>query len=214
VVLGAAVLPLLLLACGSAGDAAAVAPSPSNDGVPAADGALDTGEGAAPGGAAGDTSGAGSATGSAESSTGGAASGTVQAPTGVYAGTYVVPIEPELEAFARFDVPSVRFDVNGAELTLRYDLPELLLGEARRIAFRGVAGADGRYLLEGDEGTASCRPEASSWVCDEVLQSLQLDTDKLARLLAGLPDAEARARRSVADRFIVDPIGVLHVPLP
>jgi hypothetical protein len=60
----------------------------------------------------------------------------------------------------------------------------------------------------------STRPEASSWVCDEVLQNLQLDTDKLDRMLALLPDAEAQARRSVADRFILDPIGVLHVHLP
>jgi hypothetical protein len=28
-----------------------------------------------------------------------------------------------------------------------------------------------------------------------------------------LPEAEAGARRSVADRFIVDPIGVLHVQM-
>jgi hypothetical protein len=210
VVLGASVLPLLLLACGGASDA--VSPgAPSTAGGDASaeiilgGGAAD-GDGTSPAAPGNDTP-------ADESAVPNGAEGVVAAPTGVYAGTYVVPIDAELEAYARFEVSAVRFDLEGAELSLRYELPELLLGRAERIAFRGVIGADGRYLLEGDAGTASCRPEASSWICDEVLQSLQRDTDKLERLLANLPEAEARARRSVADRFSVDPIGVLHVDL-
>jgi hypothetical protein len=192
--LAAAALPLLL-ACGASDSAAAA----SNTGVG------DVGDG---------TSGADRPSPSTDTPASEAPTTPAsEAPNGVYAGTYVVPIEAELEAYARFDVSAVRFDVDGAELGLRYDLPELLLGQARRISFRGTADAAGVYQLAGDAGTASCRRDSNDWVCDEVLRSVELDTNKLDRLLSTLPEAEAQARRSVADRFIVDPIGVLHVQM-
>ena len=42
---------------------------------------------------------------------------------------------------------------------------------------------------------------------------MEPDADALDRLLAGLPDAEASARRAVADQFSIDPIGVLSISI-
>jgi hypothetical protein len=136
---------------------------------------------------------------------------------GVYRGTYFVPVPPELEPYALFELDSVRVEARGDELGLHYDLPELLLGEPRGLSFRGGAAADGEYRLEGDDGVATCRPSAGRWRCEEALNGIELDAGKIDRLLERMPDAEARARRGVADRFSIDPIGVLEVelsPLP
>jgi hypothetical protein len=134
-------------------------------------------------------------------------------PAGVYRGTYSVPVPFELEPYASFELESVRVEVRGDELGLHYDLPELLLGEPRGLSFRGGSTAAGDYRLEGDHGVATCRPSAGRWRCDEALNGIELDAMKIDRLLEPMPDAEARARRGVADRFSIDPIGVLEVEL-
>jgi hypothetical protein len=176
----------------------------------------DTGDAAG----AGDTGGSGEAGGggpggTAPTGTESPAPGRDPAPPapGVYRGTYFVPVPLELEPYALFELESVRVELRGDELGLQYDLPELLLGEPRGLSFRGVAGEGGEYRLEGDDGVATCRPNAGRWKCDEVLNGIELDASKIDRLLASLSDAEARARRDVADRFTVDPIGVLDLPL-
>jgi hypothetical protein len=133
---------------------------------------------------------------------------------GIYAGNYHVPVPAELEPYADFEIVSVRLDVRGGELVLKYDLPELLIGEARGLSFRGAATPDGSYVLEGDDGTATCRSSADGWTCDEALFAVQLDVEKIERLLDSMSDAEAIGRRSVADRFSVDPIGVLQIASP
>lgn len=66
---------------------------------------------------------------------------------------------------------------------------------------------------EGDDGVATCQPSSSGWRCDEVLADIELDRSKIDRLLEPMSNAEARARRAVADRFSSDPIGVLEVQL-
>ncbi len=132
---------------------------------------------------------------------------------GVYAGTYFVPVAVELEPYARFEIESLRLEARDGELVLRYDLPELLLGEVRGVSFRGSATAapDGTYALSGADGTATCRGDAGGWSCDEVLDGIEVDADKINRLLEAMSDVEAVGRRSVADQFSIDPIGVLHI---
>jgi hypothetical protein len=134
-------------------------------------------------------------------------------PAGTYRGTYFVPVPRELEPYALFELDAVRVEVRGAELGLAYDLPELLLGEPRGLSFRGGATSPGDYRLEGDDGVARCRQSAGGLRCDEVFSGVELDATKIDRLLESMSDAEARARRSVADRFSIDPIGVLVVEL-
>jgi hypothetical protein len=123
--------------------------------------------------------------------------------------TYTVPVPDALAPFATFDLDEVRLDEKGGELELSYDLPALLVGEERRIALRGVAQS-GVYELSGDVGRASCREQDGMWRCDEALMNLVIDTDKLEQELERFPEAEAAPRRDVAERFAVDPIGVLR----
>jgi len=152
------------------------------------------------------------AAGDAETPSGAAADGG-QLVAGEYGGTYSVPVAPQLEPYAAFEVESVRFERSSSELRLSYDLPELLLGERRRVSFRGAFAADGRHVLDGDDGVATCQTSASGVRCDEVLRAPELDMDGLERRLVGLPEPEARARRAVAAAFSIDPIGVLSVEL-
>jgi hypothetical protein len=147
-----------------------------------------------------------------ESPSAAAATAAAAAPEpGLYAGTYHVPVPPELEAYADFELEAVRLELRGSELVLQYDLPALLLGEAQGVSFRGAAASDGSYTLQGDSGTATCRASDASWTCDEVLQGIELDSDKMDRELASMSAEEAIGRRSVAARFASDPIGVLHI---
>jgi hypothetical protein len=139
--------------------------------------------------------------------------GEVQAPTPSAGGTYVVPVPEVLAPFATFPIARVRLEEKGSEWELSYDLPALLVGEERRIALRGsVVGSPaeaGVYELRGDAGRATCRELGGMWSCEEALTNLTIDGDKLDDELARVPDAEAAPRREVAERFAVDPIGVL-----
>ena len=133
--------------------------------------------------------------------------------SGDYAGIYSVPVAAELEAYAAYTLESVRVQRSGSELRLDYELPARLLGDRPRLSFRGGLAADGRYVLEGHDGVATCESVSGGLRCDEVLSGLETDRDALDRLLAELPASEARGRRSVAEQFSIDPIGVLDVEL-
>lgn len=127
-------------------------------------------------------------------------------------GTYTVPVVPELESFATFDVGDVRFRQRDGQLELSYELPALLVGERQRLSFRGSNAADaaGNVVLSGDSGTATCNTEQGLVRCDEVLPGVVLDADKLERELSAFEPEERAARRAIAEQFSVDPIGVLR----
>jgi hypothetical protein len=134
-----------------------------------------------------------------------------QLVSGVYRGTYFVPVPDELEDYALFAIDAIRIDIQGEDLELRYELPELLVGDSRGISFRGGARGDGtEYALDGDSGRATCSASNGAWTCDEVLHGIELEAEKMDRKLAELPASEALARRAVADHFAVDPIGILR----
>jgi hypothetical protein len=134
-----------------------------------------------------------------------------QPVSGVYRGTYFVPVPDDLEQYALFAIDAIRLDIQGEDLELRYELPALLVGDSRGISFRGgVRGAGTEYALDGDNGRATCNASNETWTCDEVLYGIALEEDKIEQRLAELPAPEALARRAVADRFAVDPIGVLR----
>lgn len=130
-------------------------------------------------------------------------------------GTYTVPVTPELAPYDAFDVPSIQFCEHGGSASLSYDLPELLVGDATHVSFRGVFDATAPALeLSGDQGSASCSESAGSWSCSESLVNVEVRTDKLRERFADMPAAEAAARTDVADVFSQDPIGVLTFAAP
>lgn len=130
-------------------------------------------------------------------------------------GTYTVPVSTELEPYATFSVTSIRFCERSGSVTLSYDLPALLVGDATGIDLRGPFTASASSIeLEGDAGTANCTATGTTWSCREDLSNLSIQDDKLAQRFAALPSAEAAARSSVADAFSQDPIGVLTFTTP
>jgi hypothetical protein len=128
------------------------------------------------------------------------------------AAEYRVPVPAELEPYATFELGDLRFRERGAEWALEYSLPVLLVGQSARLSFRGVADANGAYLLSGDAGQVTCHVEGDRVHCEEVLVTVQQDAQKLERALAAFSSEEGAARRAVAARFSDDPIGVLTFP--
>ena len=133
---------------------------------------------------------------------------------GLYGGNYFVPVPDELVDYADFAIGVIEVRMRGSELELRYDLPALLVGETRGVSFRGeltraARGEPSQFVLEGDDGRATCAAQDGIWRCDEVLRDVQPDLSKIEQELADLTEPEAAGRRAVAERFAVDPIGVL-----
>lgn len=129
-------------------------------------------------------------------------------------GQYVVPVAPELEGYATFDVPTIRIRQHNSEIEIAYTLPALLVGGDQELSFRGPDSADanGVYQLSGDSGQARCQWLETAFSCDEALSGVEIDRDKLEREYAKLPAAESDARWSIANQFSDDPIGKLTFP--
>jgi hypothetical protein len=123
-------------------------------------------------------------------------------------------VPDELANYALFEIDEIRIRTEGDELLLRYDLPALLLGDSRGVSFRGgVDASPGTYILDGDDGRATCSSVDGVWTCHEVLHGFELDEGKISEILASLPESEAQPRRAVSERFADDPIGILRLAL-
>lgn len=129
--------------------------------------------------------------------------------SGELPGTYTVPVSPELDPYATFDVQNVEFCEREGAVVLDYDLPALLVGKETKISFRGAPGVTAVYRLAGNNGTADCAAANGTWSCQEHLTGLEVDSSALDERLASLPPTEASGRRAVASVFGNDPIGVL-----
>jgi len=131
-------------------------------------------------------------------------------PTGVYRGTYEVPVPAELSAAATFAVPEIEWTLGGDAVTLAYALPLGLVGEKVRVKFAGTLGA----TLSGDAGTATCEVATDAVSCHEVMTGLlplAPDYEVIAKEAAAEGGVDASLRAEVAQRFSVDPIGILHL---
>ena len=145
----------------------------------------------------------------------------MQSPAGAAASagrpTYHVPVPAELEPYSNFELGDLRLREHGSEWELQYTLPELLVGGHQELSFRGSASGTGALRLLGDAGQVTCQSLAAQMPgamrqCDEVLNRVELDRDKLERSFADLPAEESAARWAVVARFSDDPIGVLTFP--
>lgn len=126
------------------------------------------------------------------------------------AGVYFVPPRTPASTYA---VRDVTWRVEAAEARLDYTLPALLVGRDTRVAFRGPASATGPMTLTGPAGTASCALGAGATLrCDERFAGLRVDLDGVRREAERVDPAAVEARVAVAQRFSIEPIGVLEVP--
>jgi hypothetical protein len=157
---------------------------------------------------------------SAGAGRGGAPASSLEAPPACsdqasFDGTYRVPVSTDLEPYASFPVSGIEFCEQNGSVRLSYELPELLLGASQKIRFEGTYDASAPSIeLTGERGSASCTSNGGVWSCRETLTGVEVDADKVAKLLAALPPAEAQARGAVSDVFTQDPIGVLSFDTP
>lgn len=129
------------------------------------------------------------------------------------AGVYFVPPRGPASTYA---VTDVSFRVEAGEARLDYTLPALLVGADTRVSFRGPAAA-GAMALAGAAGTATCTRGPSEGValrCDERFTGLAVDVAGARREAVRVDPAAVEARVAVAERFSIEPIGVLEVPSP
>lgn len=142
--------------------------------------------------------------------------GGVEAPhTDVANGVYFVPVPVELEPYASYPVEDITLCWTGAAVRLGYSLPALLLGKKERVSFEGTYDeANQVFALVGPNGAATCTPSTPAWSCAEDFTDIEVDLEKVAEEVADLDPVEAAARIEVAQRFAVDPIGLLDFPAP
>lgn len=126
--------------------------------------------------------------------------------TGVYSGSYSVPVSAELAASASYSVNEIEWTYTGGTATLSYKLPVELLGKSQRVSFSGPFGTTG--TLVGDAGSAECSTVDRTITCREDMHALMPIEHDLSRVSELAPANLASDRVSVTRVFISDPIGI------
>lgn len=139
-------------------------------------------------------------------------------PPGTYAGSYDVPVPPELAAAATFAVAEINWKVAAdGSVRLAYNLPLGLVGTAIRVDFVGTLDpATQQATLSGRAGTSVCAVTPTIVTCNEAMQGLLPiagDLGTVASIAAADFAGPAQQRVDVAARFIGDPIGILKIDL-
>lgn len=116
---------------------------------------------------------------------------------------YEVPVPPELVAYSRFELGTVKVSNEGGQVRIRYKLPLLLTGLENKIEMIGSRDERGVLRLSGEYGSAECDGFQEGQQCRLVYQHLQVD---LARSEAeldklGLSEADRAALLQVIKRF-------------
>lgn len=129
--------------------------------------------------------------------------------SGVYAGTYSVPVSPELDAAATYEVAEYEWSRIGDTLSFSYKLPVELLGVSKKVHFSGTftPGAS-TATLSGRDGTAVCTRTDDAVECREDMHAMQPIEQDLDRVRALAPSGLEADRARISTIFISDPIGV------
>lgn len=128
-------------------------------------------------------------------------------------GVYDVPVEPALAHAASNPVTVKLRDLGDGRVRLKYDLPAVIAGFDREVDLFGEPDANGDLQLAGPSGTGSCTESPTGEiVCVEHLDGVAMSLSEATAAIdaKGLTEAERAARRAVAERFIIDPLGVVR----
>jgi hypothetical protein len=126
--------------------------------------------------------------------------------TGVYSGTYSVPVSSELAASAIYEVDEITWSLSAGTATLSYKLPVELLGKSQHVSFSGPFGTSG--TLYGEAGSAVCTTADRTITCREDMHALMPIEHDLERVAELAPTSLSSERVSVTRVFISDPIGI------
>lgn len=136
-----------------------------------------------------------------------AAAGTVATS---FRGTYVVPhVDPALAPAATYPVTVKVKELAGGAVRMHYTLPPELVGVPQDVDLVGSASGG----MSGPAGRADCRADVdANTECRETLSGVRVDLQQVKAALEarGVTASEQDAKMKVAERFGIDPIGVLR----
>jgi hypothetical protein len=131
------------------------------------------------------------------------------------AAQYEVPVAEELKSYSTFDLNDFDKKLDGDEVTIKYHLPELLVGDQPRIKLTGkiVGSANSNSVIEmsGDHADAKCVGSYASMKCVIEYHDLILIEEEVINIIKSksLPPEEEAGRIQVMKAFSTDPVGII-----
>lgn len=135
------------------------------------------------------------------------------------ANSYRVPTTPDLEAFARFEMPYLSFNRIDNQYVLSYILPlDLAAGKSSLHEFTGTIGENtGNTLrLSGAPGTATCIRAEAQLTCDINYSQNYANSQELEAYLGAKYHDQPELMQKIlnlAVSFQNDPFGVIEMTL-
>lgn len=127
-----------------------------------------------------------------------------------------MPVNEELKSYSTFDLYDFDKKLDGDEVTIKYHLPELLVGNQFRIKLTGKivgsASTSVEVQLSGDHADAKCVGSYTSMKCVIEYHDLIVIEDEVISLIKSKtfsPEEEA-GRIQVMKAFSNDPVGIIH----
>ncbi len=130
-----------------------------------------------------------------------------------YAGTYEVPVTPELKPFAEYPLSKVQVkEMENGDSRISYELPLELTGVPNEIRFVGKFQPDGSGTFTGNSGSMVCSPKTDADPkCVVHYLSVQQNLDAVRLALQKFPLEEQAPRMQVAMAFGGDLEGFIRI---
>ncbi|MBX3261466.1 MAG: hypothetical protein KF782_17420 [Labilithrix sp.] len=130
-----------------------------------------------------------------------------------FTGLYEVPTDAQLAPFASNPIEVRVRTESGGSFRLKYKLPTVIAGDARRIDLDGRPDGAGGWDVSGREGNGRCAEAPDGELACLIAYSDGLELS-LAEATAAVnaiskTDEERAARQAVAEKFIIDPLGIV-----
>jgi hypothetical protein len=137
-------------------------------------------------------------------------------PSADFVGTYSVPVQHELSAYAEWKLKDIKWFRNNKNISAQYQLTELLLDEgSQEIKLTGKIDEKSAFFsMNGPTANASCtelKPDQFICLVHFQREKLKFRNDKVFFTKTFKDANEAQKRFEVAQLFSTDPIGILRI---
>ena len=124
---------------------------------------------------------------------------------------YSVPVSPNLEEFAIFEIEAPQIVKEGTNIQITYKMPEELVGEKfPLVTMVGTIARKDSFVLLGENVKAECVVVSEQTNCRMEFSDLELNKQDIAKVIREKSKniKEERIRRKIAKVFSGDPVGV------
>ncbi len=131
------------------------------------------------------------------------------------AAQYEVPVPSEIKEYSIFSLDDFDKKLDGDEITIKYHLPKMLVGDTSRIKLTGkIVGSSNNSQeieMKGEFGSAKCAGSYNSMKCVIEYHDLVVnEVEALKAIQAQSSSAEEEAGRiQVMKAFSTDPVGII-----